>query len=49
LRRKRRFVTCAPVPIVTFVPDEDLFGKYHFIPEYVQKMLWNYVFLNTRV
>jgi topoisomerase-4 subunit B len=33
--------------IVTFVPDEDLFGKYHFIPEYVQKMLWNYAFLNT--
>ncbi len=33
--------------IVTFVPDEELFGKYHFIPEYVQKMLWNYVFLNT--
>jgi topoisomerase-4 subunit B len=33
--------------IVTFVPDEDIFGKYHFIPEYVQKMLWNYVFLNT--
>jgi len=32
--------------IVTFVPDEDIFGKYHFIPEYVQKMLWNYVFLN---
>jgi topoisomerase IV subunit B len=32
--------------IVTFVPDEELFGKYHFIPEYVQKMLWNYVFLN---
>jgi topoisomerase-4 subunit B len=33
--------------IATFVPDEDIFGKYHFIPEYVQKMLWNYVFLNT--
>jgi len=33
--------------IVTFVPDEEIFGKYHFIPEYVQKMLWNYVFLNT--
>jgi len=33
--------------IVTFIPDEELFGKYHFIPEYVQKMLWNYVFLNT--
>ena len=33
--------------IVTFVPDEDIFGKFHFIPEYVNKMLWNYVFLNT--
>lgn len=33
--------------IVTFIPDEDLFGKYHYIPEYVQKMLWNYVYLNT--
>jgi topoisomerase IV subunit B len=33
--------------IVTFVPDEDLFGKYHYIPEYVHKMLWNYVYLNT--
>ena len=33
--------------IVTFVPDEDIFGKYHFIPEYVQKMLWNYAFLNN--
>ncbi|MCX6245425.1 MAG: DNA topoisomerase IV subunit B [Bacteroidetes bacterium] len=32
--------------IITFVPDEELFGKYHFIPEYLQKMLWNYVFLN---
>ena len=33
--------------IITFVPDEDIFGKYHYIPEYVQKMLWNYVFLNN--
>ncbi|MEI6433567.1 MAG: DNA topoisomerase IV subunit B [Bacteroidota bacterium] len=33
--------------IVTFSPDEDIFGKYHYIPEYVQKMLWNYVFLNN--
>ncbi len=33
--------------IVTFVPDEEIFGKYHYIPEYVQKMLWNNVFLNT--
>lgn len=33
--------------MVTFVPDEEIFGKYHFIPEYVEKMLWNYVFLNN--
>lgn len=33
--------------IVTFTPDEELFGKFHFIPDYVQKMLWNYVFLNN--
>ncbi|MCX6251558.1 MAG: DNA topoisomerase IV subunit B [Bacteroidetes bacterium] len=32
--------------IVTFVPDEELFGKYHYILEYVTKMLWNYAFLN---
>ena len=24
-----------------------MFGNYHYIPEYVRKMLWNYVFLNT--
>ena len=36
-----------PGTIVSFIPDEELFGKYHFIPEYVQKMLWNYVFLNN--
>jgi len=33
--------------IITFIPDEEIFGKYHYIPEYVQKMLWNYVFLNN--
>ncbi|MCK9219472.1 MAG: DNA topoisomerase IV subunit B [Bacteroidales bacterium] len=33
--------------IITFVPDEEIFGKYHYIPEYVHKMLWNYVFLNN--
>ena len=30
---------------VTFVPDEELFGKYRFINEYVEKMLWNYLCL----
>ncbi|MEI6455276.1 MAG: DNA topoisomerase IV subunit B [bacterium] len=36
-----------PGTIVTFTPDEEVFGKYHYIPEYVEKMLWNYAFLNT--
>lgn len=31
---------------VTFIPDEALFGKYRFINEYVEKMLWNYCYLN---
>jgi len=31
---------------VTFIPDEDLFGNYRFINEYVEKMLWNYCYLN---
>ncbi|MGQ0829366.1 MAG: DNA topoisomerase IV subunit B [Bacteroidota bacterium] len=33
--------------LITFIPDEKIFGKYHFINEYVEKMLWNYAFLNT--
>ncbi len=33
--------------IISFLPDEELFGHYHFISEYIEKLLWNYVFLNT--
>jgi topoisomerase-4 subunit B len=33
--------------IVTFVPDETIFGNYHFITEYIDNLLWNYAFLNT--
>jgi topoisomerase-4 subunit B len=32
--------------LVMFTPDEKIFGNYHFINEYVEKMLWNYVYLN---
>ena len=32
--------------LVTFTPDEKIFGNYHFINEYIEKMLWNYVYLN---
>lgn len=33
--------------IVSFIPDPEVFGHYHYIPEYVESMLWNYVFLNN--
>ena len=32
---------------VSFIADEELFGKYRFINEYVEKMMWNYCYLNT--
>lgn len=33
--------------LITFIPDEQVFGHYHFLPEYIEQMLWNYVFLNN--
>ena len=33
--------------LISFIPDETLFGNYHFLPEYIEQMLWNYVFLNN--
>lgn len=30
-----------------FVPDEEIFGKYSFNMEFVEKRLWNYAYLNT--
>jgi topoisomerase IV subunit B len=32
---------------VFFLPDEQIFGNYKFINEYVEKMIWNYAYLNT--
>ena len=29
-----------------FVPDEEIFGDYHFIFEYIETKLWNYAYLN---
>jgi topoisomerase-4 subunit B len=43
----------APAPhekngtLVIFKPDDSVFKKYHFVHEYIDKMLWNYAFLNT--
>lgn len=33
--------------LVTFIPDNSIFKNYHFIPEYLDNQLWNYVFLNA--
>ncbi|MDP2723593.1 MAG: DNA topoisomerase IV subunit B [Bacteroidales bacterium] len=33
--------------LITFTPDQDLFGNYHYLFEYIEEMLWNYVFLNN--
>jgi topoisomerase-4 subunit B len=33
--------------IISFRPDDTVFVNYHYINEYVEKMLWNYAYLNT--
>src|SRR5690606_17901530 len=33
--------------IITFTPDKEIFGNYHYRMNYVEKMLWNYAYLNT--
>ncbi|MBC7914800.1 MAG: type IIA DNA topoisomerase subunit B [Pyrinomonadaceae bacterium] len=32
---------------ITFVPDESIFRHYRYIPEFIENMIWNYVFLNS--
>ncbi len=33
--------------LVEFSPDDTIFKKYHFVHEYLDRMIWNYAFLNT--
>ncbi|RYZ60858.1 MAG: type IIA DNA topoisomerase subunit B, partial [Chitinophagaceae bacterium] len=33
--------------LVQFVPDDTIFKHFHFIPEYLEKQIWNYCFLNA--
>lgn len=35
--------------IIRFIPDSEIFGNYHFLIEYIEEMLWNYVFLNNGI
>ena len=32
--------------IIEFVPDSELFGNFFFLHEYIEKMIWNYAYLN---
>ncbi|MCO6360408.1 topoisomerase-4 subunit B [Roseivirga pacifica] len=32
---------------VVFKPDETIFKNYHFIPQYLDDLIWNYCFLNA--
>ncbi|WP_257657249.1 DNA topoisomerase IV subunit B [Parapedobacter lycopersici] len=32
---------------VTFYPDDSIFRNYHYRTEFVENMIWNYVFLNS--
>ncbi|MDO9512724.1 MAG: DNA topoisomerase IV subunit B [Bacteroidales bacterium] len=32
---------------VIFTPDEKIFGNFHFLSEYIEKLLWNYAYLNN--
>jgi topoisomerase-4 subunit B len=33
--------------LVSFVADDTIFKNFHFIPEYLEKQVWNYCFLNA--
>ena len=32
---------------VIFIPDESIFRNFRYIPEFIENMIWNYVFLNA--
>lgn len=32
---------------ITFIPDDSIFRHYKYIPEFIENMIWNYVFLNS--
>ena len=33
--------------MISFIPDEKIFGNYHFIPEHIEKLIKNYIYLNN--
>ncbi len=48
IREEKEVKTDAPNgTLVTFIPDDTIFKHFHFIPEYLEKQIWNYCFLNA--
>ena len=33
--------------LIVFEPDGEMFKNFHFIPEYLEEMIWNYTYLNA--
>ena len=33
--------------LIEFIPDRSVFKNYHYIPQYVENMIWNYCYLNA--
>ena len=33
--------------LIAFEPDASVFKNFHYIPEYLEDLIWNYVFLNS--
>lgn len=46
LEHKIEDTTLEEGTIIEFIPDKKIFGSYSFINEYIEKMIWNYAYLN---
>ena len=46
LEHKIEDTTLEEGTIIEFIPDKKIFGSYSFINEYIDKMIWNYAYLN---
>jgi topoisomerase-4 subunit B len=33
--------------LIEFIPDSSVFKNYHYIPQYVENLIWNYCYLNA--
>ena len=47
LRDEEKETTQRNGTAVTFYPDDSIFRNYHYRSEFVENMIWNYVFLNS--